>query len=101
VDRALAAENKWRAQRYGADMTFVSRDGLIPIAEVLDCLCDQMAEDIEALNCIDEACHCRNILMGGTSADRQIDVFRQHEDKGAVASLWQVCHWIAGASVAG
>jgi carboxylate-amine ligase len=101
VDRALAAENKWRAQRYGGDMTFVSRDGLIPIAEFLDSLCDQMAGDIEALDCIDEAYHCRNILKGGTSADRQIEVFRQHESKGAVAALVQVCDWIAGASVAG
>src|SRR4051794_5674686 len=75
VDRALATENKWRAQRYGAEMSFVTQDGLIPIAEFLDSLCDQMAADIEALDCRDEAYHCRNMLKGGTSADRQIEVF--------------------------
>src|SRR5215212_6533174 len=57
VDRALAVENKWRAQRYGSEMTFVSRDGLIPIAEFLDHLYGQMAGDIEAIDCIDEAYH--------------------------------------------
>jgi carboxylate-amine ligase len=101
VDRALAAENKWRAQRYGSEMTFVTQEGLVPIAEFLEHLCEQMAGDIEALDCVDEAYHCRNILKAGTSADRQIDVFRQHEDKGAAAALVQVCDWIAEASVAG
>src|SRR3954452_3964240 len=93
VDRALASENKWRAQRYGAEMSFVTQDGLIPMAEFLDSLCGQMAADIEALDCVDEAYHCRNILKGGTSADRQIDVFRQHEHRGAGAALVQVCDW--------
>ena len=101
VDRALAGENKWRAQRYGAEMTFVTQDGLVPIAEILEHLCEEMAADIEALDCVDEAYHCQNILKGGTSADRQIDVFRQHEDKGAAAALMHVCDWIAGASVVG
>jgi len=100
VDRALAGENKWRAQRYGAEMTFVTQDGLVPIAEILEHLCEEMAADIEALDCVDEAYHCQNILKGGTSADRQIDVFRQHEDKGA-AALMHVCDWIAGASIVG
>ena len=48
VDRALASENKWRAQRYGTEMSFVSREGPIPIAEFLDDMCDQIAPDIEA-----------------------------------------------------
>jgi carboxylate-amine ligase len=101
VDRALAAENKWRAQRYGAEMSFVTREGLMPITEFLDSLCERIAPDIEALDCVDELYHCRNILKGGTSADRQIDVFRQHEHKGAGAALVHVCDWIAGASAAG
>lgn len=100
VDRALAVENKWRAQRYGSEMTFVSRDGLIPIAEFLDHLCDQMACDIDAIDCIDEAYHCQNILKEGTSADHQIEVFRRHESKGVTAALNRVCNWIADASVA-
>jgi glutamate---cysteine ligase / carboxylate-amine ligase len=98
LDRALAGENKWRAQRYGTEMTFITRDGLVPIGEILEQLCEEMAADIEALDCVDEAYHCRNILKGGTSADRQIDVFRQHEDKGAAAALVHVCDWIARAS---
>jgi len=98
VDRALAAENKWRAQRYGTEMSFVSREGPIPIAEFLDDMCDQIAPDIEALDCIDEVYHCRNILKKGASADRQIEVFKQHESQGARIALQRVCSWIAGAS---
>ncbi len=36
VDRSIAVENKWRAQRYGAQGTFVGRAGAVPVTEVLD-----------------------------------------------------------------
>src|SRR4051812_47462748 len=51
VDRALAVENKWRAQRYGTETTFVSRDGAIPIEQFLENICERVAPDIEALGC--------------------------------------------------
>jgi len=98
VDRALAVENKWRAQRYGTETTFVSRDGAIPIEQFLENICERVAPDIEALGCVDEVYHCRDILKGGSSADRQIDEFRRHEEHGALAALGKVCHWIADAS---
>jgi len=99
VDRALAAENKWRAQRYGAEMSFVSKDGLVTISEFLDRLCDQIAPDVEALDCVDEVCHCRTILKEGTSADRQVEVFRRHEGQSAAMALHKVCDWIAAGSL--
>jgi carboxylate-amine ligase len=99
VDRALAVENKWRAQRYGTDMTFVSRDGAIPIGEFLDSVCRQLAPDIDALDCIDEIDHCRDMITRGSSADRQIEVFRHHESEGAAEALGKVCRWIAATSV--
>jgi glutamate---cysteine ligase / carboxylate-amine ligase len=100
VDRALAVENKWRAQRYGTEMTFVSRDGAIPILEFLDQVCHQLTPDMEALDCFEEMYHCRNIISEGSSADRQIDVFRCREHRGASAALREVCEWVARASVA-
>jgi carboxylate-amine ligase len=33
VDRGMAVENKWRAQRYGVEASFVSRDGAIAISD--------------------------------------------------------------------
>src|ERR1700730_3459518 len=33
VDRSIAVENKWRAQRYGAKGTFVTRSGGITVGE--------------------------------------------------------------------
>jgi carboxylate-amine ligase len=100
VDRALAVENKWRAQRYGTEMTFVTRDGAVPIGIFLKQLCDQLTADIEALDCADEIYRCREIIQEGSSADRQIDVFYQHKSQGMAAALHKVCSWIADASIA-
>jgi Glutamate-cysteine ligase family 2(GCS2) len=40
VDRAIAVENKWRAQRYGAQGTFVTRSGGIAVGELLNTVLD-------------------------------------------------------------
>jgi carboxylate-amine ligase len=99
VDRALAVENKWRAQRYGAQTSFVSRDGAIPLEKLLEDICENLAADIEALGCEAEIHHCKKIAKEGTSADRQIDVFRRHEGAGGAKALHSVCSWIADASI--
>src|ERR1700761_5658870 len=41
VDRAIAVENKWRAQRYGTDCIFASKDGPLGIAELLSHLIEE------------------------------------------------------------
>ena len=33
VQRALVVENKWRAQRYGVNGTFVTDDGGVPVSK--------------------------------------------------------------------
>jgi carboxylate-amine ligase len=100
VDRALAVENKWRAQRYGTQASFVSRDGAIPIEQFLDDVCDDLAPDIEALDCEDEIDHCRTLVKYGSSADHQIDVFQHHKHRGSATALRNVCSWIADATLA-
>ena len=35
VDRAIAVENKWRAQRYGVQGTFVTRSGAVTVGDLL------------------------------------------------------------------
>jgi carboxylate-amine ligase len=99
VDRALASENKWRAQRYGTRTTFVSRNGAVAIGSCLEELLEDIAPDLEALNCVDEGHHCRTILRQGSSADRQIAIFKQHEALGAPGALRRVCEWIADVSL--
>jgi glutamate---cysteine ligase / carboxylate-amine ligase len=100
VDRALAVENKWRAQRYGVQATFVSREGAVPIASVLESLVENMADDIAALDCEDELHQCRSILAEGSSADAQLRVYQQHQSQGSHAALQAVSHWIKDATLA-
>ncbi|HVT56038.1 MAG TPA: carboxylate-amine ligase [Xanthobacteraceae bacterium] len=83
VDRAIAVENKWRAQRYGIHGSFVDRgEGrAVPISEELDRLIVLLQDDIGELRCEDEIAHVRKILSTGTSADMQIAVFREAEQR--------------------
>ncbi|MEE2959268.1 MAG: carboxylate-amine ligase [Myxococcota bacterium] len=81
---ALLNENRWRAQRYGLDEGLVDfgRRKIIPWAEELDDLIDLVGYDAEKLGCLDELLHLRTILERGTSADRQLRVFRNSLDRG-------------------
>jgi carboxylate-amine ligase len=81
--RALAVENKWRAQRYGIHGSFVDRaEGrAVPISEELDRLIAILEDDIGELNCAKEIADVRKILTTGTSADMQIAVFREAEQR--------------------
>ena len=54
VDRAIAVENKWRAQRYGAQGTFVTRSGAVAVGDMLVQVLDLVGADAEALGCAGE-----------------------------------------------
>ncbi len=81
----LVMENRWRAQRYGVTDRLVDfgRGDLIDMPILLDEILELVAEDAEALDCVEEVMHCRKILRYGTSADRQIAVYRKARDAGA------------------
>jgi carboxylate-amine ligase len=83
VDRAIAVENKWRAQRYGIHGSFVDRHAgrALPIAEVTENLIAEISEDARALGCETEIAGAREILKQGTSADIQIAVYREAEHR--------------------
>src|SRR2546423_5746806 len=83
VERAIAVENKWRAQRYGVHGTFVSEAGAISVAEMLDRVMEDTAADAEALDCIAEVRRCRAIVDAGTSADAQLAVFEAQKANGS------------------
>ena len=99
VDRSIAVENKWRAQRYGAQGTFVTRSGAVPVAEMLDRLLTLVAADAETLDCRQEIEHCRSIMAEGTSADAQLRIFTEYEHEGADIALYKVAEWIRGATL--
>ena len=99
VDRSIAVENKWRAQRYGAQGTFVTRSGGIAVGEMLDRVLEQIAADADALACADQVEHCRAILAEGTSADAQLRIFTENEHEGADIALHKVTRWIRDATL--
>jgi glutamate---cysteine ligase / carboxylate-amine ligase len=99
VDRSIAVENKWRAQRYGAQGSFVTRSGALAVAELLDRVLELVAADADALGCSGEIEHCRSIIAAGTSADAQLRIFTENEHEGADIALHKVAEWIKGATL--
>jgi carboxylate-amine ligase len=103
VDQAIAIENKWRAQRYGIHGSFV--DGrtrrAVTIPEVVENLIGELAEDMRALGCENEAAGARSILKQGTSADIQIAVFREaeHRTGSRGQAFGAVKSWLAEATL--
>lgn len=102
VTRALARENKWRAQRYGIHGSFVTRDGAVAVADFLDRVIAMTAEDADILGCADEIGHCRTILARGTSADAQVAIFQARTAQdGPDAAFADVVAWIAEETTVG
>ncbi len=100
VSRAIVVENKWRAQRYGVGGSFVGGNGAITVAEMIEQVLDETAEDADALGCLSEMRRCRTIVGAGTSADAQIAVYETHEKKADHAhALQAVKDWLAVATL--
>jgi glutamate---cysteine ligase / carboxylate-amine ligase len=90
VDRAIAVENKWRAQRYGTGCVFASKDGPLGIQELLGDVIERVSSDATSLGCLAEVERCREILERGNSADAQLSAYRQNGH-----DLNAVTRWIA------
>ena len=81
----LVRENRWRAQRYGFEKGLIDfgRGEIVPYETLLEEMLTLIREDAEALDCVKEVEHARTILAEGTSAHRQLRVYRQALDDGA------------------
>jgi carboxylate-amine ligase len=100
VGRAIVIENKWRAQRYGVHGTFVTEDGAVTVADMLEQVISDTAPDAAALGCTAEINRCRAIVGAGTSSDAQLAVFDAHSKIGSRdAALRAVTEWIAAATL--
>jgi len=77
--RMLIDENRWRAHRYGCDEGLIDfgRGEIVPYAELVEEMLELIAEDAEFLDCVAEVEHARNILRRGTSAHRQLRVYKE------------------------
>ncbi|NPU66536.1 MULTISPECIES: carboxylate-amine ligase [Bradyrhizobium] len=94
VERAIAVENKWRAQRYGTDCLFVTEDGPVTGQEILNRMIADVAPHAETLGCLAEVERCRTIMQFGSSADYQLQAYRE-----SGGQLTAVTRWIEAATV--
>jgi glutamate---cysteine ligase / carboxylate-amine ligase len=74
VERAIALENKWIAQRYGIRGALIDpgSQSVRPVPELVEELIDMLDADAGALDCRRELHAVRDILVHGTSACQQI-----------------------------
>ncbi|MDX1691425.1 MAG: carboxylate-amine ligase [Acidimicrobiia bacterium] len=81
----LVSENIWRAERYGVSepLADFGRGELVPYEELLDELIELVTPAAERLGCLDEVKSTREIPERGTSADRQLAVYREAVEDGA------------------
>jgi carboxylate-amine ligase len=99
VGQAITAENKWRAQRHGVTAAFIDpfARGTITTGDWLDRLIGRLAPDIAALESQNDIALARAIIAHGTSADCQLDVYRNAKTAGRskVNALREVVDWAA------
>ncbi|NKB88609.1 MAG: carboxylate-amine ligase [Acidobacteria bacterium] len=75
----LVEENKWRAVRWGLDGDLVDfgKQESVPVRDLLDELLDFVDDVLDELDVREEVEFVRTIMDGGTSADRQLAVYRE------------------------
>lgn len=86
--RMLISENSWRAQRYGVDEPLIDfgRSELVPMDVLMDELLDLVGEQAQELGSLSHVERIRDIVAGGTSADRQRGVYKNALADGAEQS---------------
>lgn len=105
-ERALAKENKWRAQRYGIEAELVDPFGQLASISAADAarqLVELVRPHARILGSESELDGVERILTDGTSADRQMTIYREACKRGLSRpnALAQVKAWIQEETVAG
>ena len=74
------SENKWRAVRYGIDGELIDFgiQESVPFPHLLGELLEFVDDVVDELDCRQEVAHVHTILRDGTSADKQLRVYREH-----------------------
>ena len=75
---ALVAENRWLAQRHGisGELLDFGRGEAVPFRDLVEEMIALIGSEADALGCRAEVERARTIAAEGTSADRQLAVFR-------------------------
>jgi carboxylate-amine ligase len=84
--RMLIQENKWRAVRYGLDgkMIDFGKQKEVPVRDLILELLEFVDDVLDDLDSRKEVEHIHTILERGTSADEQLQVYRETNDLKAV-----------------
>jgi carboxylate-amine ligase len=82
----LIQENKWRAVRYGLDgkLLDLGKQTEVPVKDLVMELLEFVDEVVDELGSRKEIEHIHTILQRGTSADRQLQIYRETNDLRAV-----------------
>ena len=77
MERAIARENIWQAQRGGTHARFLDAKtgALKSVADTLDAAAALCEQDAVALGCVEWIVRAKSIAVSGSSADRQLDAF--------------------------
>lgn len=80
--RALIEENKWRAARWGMDGKLIDfgKGVEVPMRDLALELLEFVDDVVDELGSRKEVEYVHTVLKEGTSADRQLEVFRKTED---------------------
>jgi carboxylate-amine ligase len=84
--RALIAENKWRASRYGIHGKLIDfgKQEEVEFKKLVDELLEFIDDVVDQLGSREEIKYVYKILEMGTGADRQLKVYEQSNDTKAV-----------------
>ena len=95
--RALVEENKWRAARYGLDGQLIDfgKRREVPMRKLALELLEFVDDVVDELGSRKALSYVHTILSEGTSADRQLQVYKQTGDLRAVVR-WLVDETRAG-----
>jgi len=99
VGRAVTAENKWHAQRYGIAATFIDPFSRQPLEarDWLDDVLALVAADVAAFGCAGEIGRLGAIMERGTSASEQVNLFARSRAAGRerLTAIHDVIDWAA------
>jgi glutamate---cysteine ligase / carboxylate-amine ligase len=87
--RALIEENKWRAARWGLDGKLIDfgKRAEVPMRDLALELLEFVDDVVDDLNSREATSYVHTVLREGTSADRQLAVFRETGDLKAVVQF--------------
>jgi carboxylate-amine ligase len=82
----LIQENKWRAVRYGLDgkMIDFGKQTEVPVRSLILELLEFVDDVVDELGSRKEIDHVHTILQRGTSADMQLEIYKETNDLNAV-----------------